>query len=344
MPYTIAQIAELLAANFNGDANTEIKGIAPIESAGNGDLTHLSSAQYTRYLKQTKASAILVHPDKAADAPCASILTEEPYVAYAKASRLFSTRPRVPIGIHETAFVDASANIGDEVRIGPFVSVGAECEIGDGVEISANAVVEANVTLRKNVVVRSNAVIAYGSFVGAGSVLGEGCVIGAEGFGYAQDQAGLHYPIAQLGRVHLGEDVEVGAKSTIDRGALTDTVVEDGVKMDDQVHIGHNCHIGEHTLLCGCVGLAGSTTVGKHCMLGGGVGVAGDGPLNICDRVLITACTFVSRDITEPGMYSGNTLHSPTRQWRRNALRWNQVTQLARRVRELETSATVKST
>jgi UDP-3-O-[3-hydroxymyristoyl] glucosamine N-acyltransferase len=158
-------------------------------------------------------------------------------------------------------------------------------------------------------------------------------VIGADGFGFTPAEDGRLETIAQLGGVTVGADVSVGASTTIDRGALDDTVIEDGVKIDNQVQIGHNCRIGAHSVICGCVGIVGSTRIGRHVVLAGGVGVGGDGPIEICDQVVVSGMTHVS---TEPGIYSGGVLHSPSRRWKRNALRFNRLDELSRRVAQLE--------
>ena len=184
--------------------------------------------------------------------------------------------------------------------------------------------------------VHPNACIYHGVRIGERCVIHSGAVIGADGFGFTPGETGELVEIAQLGGVTLGDDVVVGACSTIDRGALADTVVHDGVKIDNQVQIGHNCEIGEHTLICGAVGLAGSTRIGRHCALAGGAGVAGDGPVEICDYVQVGVVTTITRSITEPGVYSGGVLHNTNRRWRRNALRFNQLDELARRIARLE--------
>ena len=185
-------------------------------------------------------------------------------------------------------------------------------------------------------VIMPRAVLYHGVRVGARCIIHSGAVIGADGFGFAPDAKGHLQPMAQIGSVRLGDDVSVGACTTIDRGTIEDTVVGDGVKIDNQVQIGHNCQIGDHTVLCGCVGLVGSTVVGRNCMIGGAVGVGGDGPIRLTDGVMVSAMTHVSRSIEEPGLYSGGVLHDKSARWKRNALRFGEIDQLAKRIRRVE--------
>ena len=216
--------------------------------------------------------------------------------------------------------VGPSCIIGDGARLHPHVVLGAECVVGAGVELHAGVVLCDRVKLGAHCVVHPNA------------------VIGAEGFGYAPNERGELERIAQLGSVVVGANVSIGANSTVDRGALGNTVIGDGVKIDNQVQIGHNCAIGDHSVICGCCGIVGSTTIGRHVVLGGGVGVGGDGPLQICDGVTVSGMTHVSRSIAEPGVYSGGVLHDQTTSWKRNAVRFRQLDSLARRVSVLERS------
>lgn len=334
--YTVGQIADRLAANLIGDRSVEIVGIAPIQSAELGQITHLSGSTYQQYLPDTNASAVILKETNAAACPTAALIVDDPYVAYAEVSQLFNHKPRIPIGVHETAFIDASANIGSDVRIGPFVSVGAESVIGDGVEIFDHVTVASGCSIGKNSIIKSNVAIAHAVRIGDQCLIMEGSVVGSDGFGYATSHTGEHHAIAQLGSVQIGNNVDIGAKATIDRGAIDDTIIEDGVKIDDQVHIGHNCKVGKRSIICGCAGLAGSVTIGEDCMIGGGVGIAGTGPLHLVNGVYVSAMTFVSRSITKSGIYSGHTLHSENSKWRRNMTRLNELDELHKRIRQLE--------
>ena len=334
--YTVGQLAEHADGEVVGDPSTEITGIGSLQSAKVGQISHLSSAQYKQHLASTCASAVLIQEADVELCPTNAIVVDSPYVAYAKVSQLFDRRSQVPIGVHETAFVDASANLGSNVRIGAFVYVGPEVDLGDNVEVCDHASIGAGCRVASETLIKSRALLCHGVKIGKHCVLMEGCVVGADGFGHATAPDGVSHAIAQLGSVRIGDYVDVGANATIDRGALDDTVIEDHVKMDDQVHIGHNCKIGTRTIVCGKAGFAGSVTIGADCVIGGGVGIAGDGPLTLTDRVYVGAMTFVSRSITESGLYSGNTLHATNSQWRRNMTRLNNLDALHKRVLHLE--------
>lgn len=339
---TVQEIAEAIGeslaggADVRGDGTTAIRGLAPIDTAGPDEITHLSGPAYRRFLPGTRAAAVLLREDDASACPSTAVVVANPYLAFAHVSQLFANAPRIPAGIHGAAHVDAKAQVDPGAAIGPGAVVGAAAEIGANAEIRANAYVGEGSRIGAGTVVHPNACVYHDVRIGQRCVIHSGAVIGADGFGFTPGETGELVEIAQLGGVTIGDDVVVGACSTIDRGALTDTVVHDGVKIDNQVQIGHNCEIGEHTLICGAVGLAGSTKIGRHCALAGGAGVAGDGPVEICDYVQVGVVTTITRSITEPGVYSGGVLHNTNSRWRRNALRFNQLDELARRLARLE--------
>ena len=309
-----------------------ITGLGTLAGAAATDLTHLSRAAYQAELPNTQAGAVLLREEDVAACPTAAIVVTNPYWAYARLSQLFEREPAVAGDTR----VDPDAIIAADVSIGAGACVGAGAVLKSGVVIHANAVVGAAVELQKNVTIHAGAVIADGVFIGAGSTIHANAVIGGEGFGYAPNERGVLERIAQLGSVVLGKDVSVGAGSTIDRGALDDTRIGDGVKIDNQVQIGHNCVIGNHSVICGCCGIVGSTTIGAHCVLGGAVGVGGDGPITLCDGVTVSGMTHVSRSIDTPGIYSGGVLHSESRRWKRNALRFANLDGIAKRLAALE--------
>ncbi|SUZ66417.1 uncharacterized protein METZ01_LOCUS19271 [marine metagenome] len=249
---------------------------------------------------------------------------------------LFENRPRLPVGIQEPASVDGSATLGEGVRIGAFATVASGAILADGVEVGSGAYIGEGCVIGTDTVIMSRAVLYHGVHVGVRCMIHSGAVIGADGFGFAPDAEGRLQPIAQIGSVCLGDDVSVGACTTIDRGTIEDTLVGDGVKIDNQVQIGHNCKIGDHSVICGCVGMVGSTVIGRNCMLGGAVGIAGDSPIHLTDGVMVSAMTHVSRSIDEPGLYSGGVLHDKSARWKRNALRFGEIDQLAKRLTRLE--------
>ncbi len=336
--YTLGDLAQRIDARVEGDAGVLISGLGSLSNAVPGQLTHLSSRAYRRYLPDTKATAVILKAEDLAQCPTNALVTHNPYLAFAKLSLLFADRTDADRGIHGSAIVDPTARLGDAVSIGPNAVVGARCEIGNRVVIAANCVVGDACVLGDDTQLMASVTLYRRVRIGARSIVHSGAVIGADGFGFVSDERGQQHEIAQIGGVVLGEDVSVGAATTIDRGAIDDTVIGNGVKIDNQVQIGHNCEIGDHTVICGCVGIVGSTHIGRHCILAGGVGVGGDGPIQITDRVIVSGMTHVSRSITKSGVYSGGVLHSATLKWKRNALRFAELDDLAKRVALLEKS------
>ena len=341
--YRLGDLAERLSGQVVGDADVAISGLGALPSARPGQLTHLSKAAYRQDLPHTQASAVILRRRDLALCPTNAIVVADPYFAFALASRLWERVPQLDAGIHASARVDASAVIDAAARIGPGVSIGARTAVAGDVAIHANAVVGARCRLDEGARIMANATLYDDVKVGARSVVHANAVLGADGFGFARGSDGALAPIAQLGGVTIGRDVSIGAATTIDRGAIEDTLIEDGVKIDNQVQIGHNCRIGADSVICGCVGIVGSTEIGRGCVLAGMVGVGGDQPIRICDGVTINGCTHVSRSITEPGTYSGGVLHNAATAWKRNALRFQNLDGLARlaaaldrRVAELE--------
>ncbi len=341
--YALREIAQHIGAKVVGDPETSIERLGSIRTGRQGDLTHLSSPQYRPFLETTQASAVVLAEQDANHCRVAALVVPNPALGFAKASQLFDKRPRVPAGISEKAEVHADAKIGDDVRIGPWVVVESDAVVEDRVEIGACSHIGSNSRIGADTVIMGSVFIYHGVDVGRRCLIHANSVIGADGFGFAPDAQGRLEPIAQVGGVRIGNDVVVGASNTIDRGAIDDTIIEDGVKLDDQVHIGHNCIVGAHSILCGCAGLGGSVTIGKHCVIAGGVGVAGTGPLTIADGSQIGAMTYVSRSIDEPGQYQGATLHTPIRSWRRNMMRLTELDSLAKRIAKLERQLESKS-
>ena len=339
---TIAEIAAQVEAavaggvEVRGDGGIEIDRLAPIETAKAGQLTHLSGAAYRRFLPCTGASAVLLREGDAGACPCTALVVADPYLAFAAVSQLFDATPRLPPGAHGDARVSPRADVHPSAAIDAGAAIAAEARIGAGAQIGAGAYVGAGSVVGEDCVIHANATLYHGVRLGKRCVIHAGAVIGADGFGFTPNERGEWQAIAQLGGVTLGDDVRVGASSAIDRGTLADTVIGDGVKIDNMVQIGHNCRIGDHTLICGRVGIAGSTTIGRHCVLAGGAGVAGQHPVTICDHVQVGTVTTVTRSIDTPGVYQGSVLHEPAGSWKRNALRFGQLDDMARRLRRLE--------
>ena len=334
--YTVAELAEVIGASVQGDATARITGIASLADATASDLSHLSSKNYLSQLPHSKAAAVILHESHADQCKAIALCVTNPYWAFARISQLFEQPAWLASTVAPSAVIDATAQLGSQVAVGAGAVVGPSSTIGAGARLHPQVVIGAACVIGAGVELHPGVVLCDGVEIGANSVVHPNAVIGGEGFGYAPNERGELERIAQLGSVVIGANVSIGANATIDRGALGNTVIGDGVKIDNQVQIGHNCRIGDHSVICGCCGIVGSTTIGRHVVLGGGVGVGGDGPLHICDGVTVSGMTHVSRSIDEPGTYSGGVLHDQTRAWKRNAVRFRQLDSLARRVRGLE--------
>ncbi|WP_280546365.1 UDP-3-O-(3-hydroxymyristoyl)glucosamine N-acyltransferase [Halomonas sp. 11-S5] len=331
---TLAEIAERLGAHLEGDGGRRVCGLATLREAEPDQVAFLANRAYLKDLPGTRAAAVLLPPGHAESCPVARLEMDNPYLGYAELSRLFDPLAgRTPAGIHPTALVADDVRLGAEVAIGPQAVIESGVELGDEVVIGPGCVVGANSRIGPGSRLHANVTVCHGVVIGARAILHSGCVIGGDGFGFAHDGSRWH-KIAQLGGVVLGDDVEVGSCSSIDRGALGDTLIGDDVKIDSQVQIAHNVQIGDHSALAGCVGIAGSTRVGRHCMLGGGVGLSGH--LTIADGVQVTGMSLVTNSILEPGIYSSGTGAMDNAQWRRNAVRFKQLDDIARRLARLE--------
>ena len=333
---SLSEIALRTQGRVIGDELISISGVGSLANARNGDLTYLSNQRYRAELQATKASAVLLAEPNVANCPIPAIVVNNPQLAFAQIAVEFDRREKVVVGIDSTARIDATVRLGNDLRIGPNVHVGADCQLADGVELCANVCIGAHSSIGPNTSIRENVVIYHDVQIGARCTIHANTAIGADGFGITADDTGQLQEVPQVGRVRIGDEVLIGAGVTIDRGAIDDTIVHDNVKIDDQVHIAHNCVVGAHSIMCGRSSLAGSVTLGEYCVLGGGVGIAGVGPVTLANGVEVGAMTYVSRDITKPGRYSGSTLHTDNRTWRRNVLRLNELDSMAKRLRRVE--------
>ena len=335
----MAKLAELLDAKLTGDGQCEITGLATLQNAKSGQLSFLSNPSYADQLKNCQASAILIHEKFLDSCPGNKLVTSVPYVAFAKATALFNESPLPAMGVHESASVDASVVLGKNVSIAANAVLAANVTVGDDVEIGAGCYVGEGASLSDGCKLHSNVTLYHRVVLGRNVEIHSASVIGADGFGFAFDGS-KSVKIHQLGTVKIGDDVEIGAGTTIDRGALDDTEIGNGVKIDNQVQIAHNCKIGEYSIICGCVGIAGSVTIGKYCIMGGGSGVVGH--ISIADKVQVSAMSLVSQPIPEPGMYSTGTIQAKTSEWKRNAIRFQQLDSIAKRLKEIENSTDKK--
>jgi UDP-3-O-[3-hydroxymyristoyl] glucosamine N-acyltransferase len=331
--FSLAELAGQFGGTVIGDAAVRIRQVAPLETAGPGDLSFLTNRKYQKLLSTTRAAAVLLAQDSADATQMPRIVCKNPYASYARIAALINPEVRPAAGIHAKAVIDAQASVAPSASVGPCAVIEKGAQIGDGAVIGANCFVGQGARIGAHSRLHPNATVYHDCVIGERVILHSGVVIGADGFGMAMDE-GRWLKIPQIGRVVIGDDVEVGASTTIDRGALDDTVIEEGVKLDNQIQIGHNCHIGAHTAIAGCTGIAGSTRIGKYCMLGGNAMISGH--LTIADRVVVSGGTLVAKSITEAGTYTAVFPMQPHAQWLRNAAMVRHLHELMERVRSLE--------
>jgi len=324
-----------LAAAIDGDRDRYIDAVAPLESAGPSHLTFLANVRYRNAVATTRAGAVvLTAADHAALQPATSVVVcEQPYAWFAFAAQVLNPVAQHTPGIDPTARIDPDAKIGADVWVGPGAVVEAGTDVGVGCRIEASSYVGSGVRIGANTRLYPGVRVLDECSLGARCVVHSGAVIGADGFGFAPF-AGAWIKIPQTGRVIIGADVEIGANTTIDRGTMGDTVIEDDVKIDNQVQVAHNCRIGAHTVIAGCVGIAGSAIIGRHCQLGGAAMIHGH--ITLCDHVVVSGGTLISRSINEPGFYSGVFPFMSNRDWERNAAVVRHLRELRERIRALE--------
>ncbi|MDG2278977.1 MAG: UDP-3-O-(3-hydroxymyristoyl)glucosamine N-acyltransferase [Pseudomonadales bacterium] len=333
---TLDDIAARVGGQVHGDGCMPLNGLGSLSGAGPGQISHLSSPTYKEQLTTTQASAVILKEEHLAECQGAALVVDNPYLTFARVSQFFRIDDSIVGSVDASASIEPSAEIDSSVSIGANVVIGKNVTIAPGVQIFANTVVGNDCVIGRETVLRANVTLYSSVKLGERCVVHSGAVLGADGFGFTPNEQGKWQGIAQVGGLTIGSDVSIGANTCIDRGAIDDTVVEDGVQIDNLVQVGHNCRIGAHTLICGVVGLAGSTTVGKHCVFAGRSGAGGDQPVVICDGVVVSSCTVISQSVDKPGVYSGSMLFHEHNKWRRNALRFASLNELFKRVRKLE--------
>lgn len=331
--YSLQELAQHLDADLIGNPLHQIRALATLPNATADDLGFIANPAYKKYLSTTHAGALLINPELADEFSGNKLIVKNPYVAYAQLSSLFEFSRKQVIGIHPSAVIGDDCVIGGQVSVGANAVIGSGVTLADGVVIGPGAYVGDDSCLGKNTRLAANVSVYHGISIGANCMLHSGCVIGADGFGFAPN-AGAWLKIHQLGSVVIGDNVEIGACTCIDRGALDDTCIGDGVIIDNQVQIGHNVCIGKNTAIAAHTAIAGSTTIGNNCTIAGAVAIAGH--LTLADRVHITGKSMVSASITEAGSYSSGTPLAPTKDWRKNAARFRQLDSLATRLIKLE--------
>lgn len=333
MSWTIRALAERLGTPFRGEGDRTLVRVSSLVAADHQSLTFLSRSNFLSELADTRAGAVIIASEHADQAPCAVLISDNPYATYARAAQLLHPPPEMPAGVHPAARVDPAAELGRNVHVGPHAVVEAGARIDDGAVVGVGTLVERDARIGRQTRLGPGVIVAHGCTMGARCRVQPGAVIGSDGFGFAPED-GQWIAIPQIGFVVIGDDVEIGANTTIDRGSLDDTVIGNGVILDNQIQIAHNVNVGDHTAMAGCVGVAGSARIGRRCTIGGAAVVLGH--LEIVDDVHVTAMSLVTKSITLPGTYSSGTPLESNADWRRNAARFRQLDRLARRVAELE--------
>jgi UDP-3-O-[3-hydroxymyristoyl] glucosamine N-acyltransferase len=332
--YRLAELSERFDLQLKGDGAYEVSSVATLQSAGPEQISFLSNRAYRKQLPDTLAGAVILGENDADACPVNYLLSDNPYVSYARIARLFDTRPATNPGVHASAVVDPTAELGEGVHIGANAVIEAGCKIGRGSSIGPCCVVGAGSTVGEGCSFAANVTITHRVTIGKRVIIHPGAVIGADGFGIAF--AGDHWEkVPQLGSVVIGDDCEIGANTAIDRGAIEDTVLEEDVRIDNLVQVGHNVHIGAHTAIAGCAGIAGSTHIGRNCLVGGGTGI--EGHIVIADGVTVGAMSALQKTITESGGIWGSAVPArPLRLWQRSLAHLNKLDQTIKRIRALE--------
>jgi UDP-3-O-[3-hydroxymyristoyl] glucosamine N-acyltransferase len=330
---TIAQIAQHISGEVKGDEHLVITGVGTIEKANSTELAFLANSKYKKYLSETTAGCVIVGSDVADDVRGNAIVVNDPYVGYAKAASFLFPNHSSDATIHPSSVIDETATIHNTATVEANTVIQAHAVIGAYAHVSAGTVVGQRVQVGAHTHLRANVTLCEDVQIGERCLIHPGVVIGADGFGIANDN-GKWIKVPQLGAVVIGDDVEIGANTTIDRGAIDNTLIGNGVKLDNQIQIGHNVIIGDHTVIAGCVGIAGSTKIGQYCAIGGGAGIGGH--LEITDGVQLTGMTMVTKSITQSGVYSSGIPAEPTRDWHRNVVRYRQMEKLTERVTKIE--------
>ena len=331
-PRSLGWLASRFGIQLTGSADAQIDSLATLAQAGPGQLSFLANPAYLSDLEHTRATAVILSPEHAERFSGNALISNNPYATWAQIAALYHPPPETPPGAHPSAVIGTDCSIAASASIGAHVSIGRGCTIGEGVSIGPGCVIE------DDCIIGSGSRLVARVFIGRNCQLGQrvivhpGVVIGADGFGLAM-ASGRWLKVPQMGRVVIGDDCEIGANTTIDRGAIDDTVLEEDVRLDNQVQIAHNVHIGAHSALAGCVGVAGSTRIGRYCMIAGASGIGGH--IQIADGVIITAMSTVLHSIDQPGQYGSGIPARPQRQWQRILVRLGQLEGFARRLTQL---------
>lgn len=333
MSFRLKELAELVGAKLHGNAESEIDSVATLQDAGPGSISFLSNSKYRRYLSNTSATAVILAEEYLDECPATALVCDNPYLAYARICAYIHPMVKRAAGRHATAVVSESALVDPSAWIGPGALVDDNVTIGANVQIGPGCVISRDVAIGSDTTLVANVTLCHRVMIGQRVLIHPGAVIGSDGFGIANDD-GQWVKVPQVGSVIVGDDVEIGANTTIDRGALNDTIIGRGVKLDNQIQIAHNVEIGDNTAIAACTGIAGSTKIGKDSTIGGGVVVVGH--LEFGDNIHFSAESLVTRSFSEPGYYSGNVPAMPNREWRKSMVHLRNLDDMITRLKELE--------
>jgi len=330
VPISLGDLAKACGVPLSGDGAVLIDRVATLDGADKGAIAFLSNPKYRNRLATTRASAVIVSPEDAPGTALPKLIADNPYATYARVAAILHPASAPAPGVHPTAVIAPDARVAASAAIEAHAVVGGRTLIGERASVGAGTVIGEDCSVGADCVLHPRVVLYPRTQVGARTVVHSGAVIGADGFGMAE-QDGRWLKVPQIGRTLVGADVEIGANTTIDRGAIGDTVIEDGVKLDNQIQIAHNCVIGANTVIAGCTGISGSTTVGRDCMIGGGVGLVGH--ITIADHVTISGFSLITKSITEPGTYTSGLPFMPHAEWLRNAVHLRRLDKIAKAAR-----------
>ena len=333
MSYSLSEIVTRFGGELLDDNGVKVDGVAPIERAGPQEMAFVSQAKYLRDIESTQAGALILPPEGRDRSRRPRIITANPYLYFARVSSLLNPAPQPAPGIHQAAVVHPQARVAASATVAAGAVIGEGASIGERSIVGPNSVIGEHVTLGDDCLLHANVTIYHHCVLGSRVILHSGCVVGSDGFGLANEQ-GRWVKIPQVGRAVIGDDVEVGAGTTIDRGALDDTVIEEGVKLDNLIQVAHNVRIGAHTAIAACTGIAGSAKIGKYCMIGGAAMIHGH--IEIADKVRISTNTLITKSLTRPGTYTSALPFSEHGDWLKNAVHLRNLDKLVGRIKELE--------
>ncbi len=333
MTVTLGELAVRFGCELRGDPSTVVEAVSSLSLAGPRAITFVANSKFLAQLKDTRAGAVILDAKSAAHSPVPALVAANPHATYARVATLLHPDPPLNPGVHASAIVDASSAIGAGSEVAAQAVVGARARIGERCFIGPGCVIEPDAVIGADTRLVARVFIGHAVVIGSRCIVQPGAVIGGDGFGFANEK-GTWVKVPQVGSVKVGDDVEIGANTAIDRGAVEDTVIEDGVKLDNLIMIAHNCRIGAHTAIAGSTGIAGSATLGKRCIIGGQVGITGH--ITLCDDVVVTGRSFVSHSINKPGMYSSGLPTEDAGTWRRIVARIKRLDAMAKRLRAVE--------